>query len=222
MKSQSFANVMLTFAFVVSLSSAPARGATKPVLNDWFALGSGCRAKSDLPGNVKMEALASDPARPHAYRVKFTFVGLELRGDTAEKQVTQFARECAVRLNINPPPGKKIVDLRAETSVIASKDLGATLDLNAELKLGATSLGSVRRTLAANARSQASEEKIELASNSNGGIALPEMTCGQPKIIGFDYSWIAKRDQPQLSSLSVELGADKSLILEATLADCDG
>lgn len=202
------------------LTVAEGQAAVKPVLNDWFALGSGCRAKSDLPGNVKMELLASDPSRPNVYRARFTFSGFELRGDTAEKQVTQFARECAVRLNINPPQGQKIVDIRALTSVVTSKDLGATLDVNAELKLGSSSLGSVRRTMAANARSVLSEEKIDLASGKTSQNSLPEVGCSQPKIIGFDYSWIAKREQPQISSLSVELGREKSLIVEATLASC--
>ena len=204
------------------LTANSAHAALKPVLNDWFALGSGCRAKSDLPGNVRMETLASDPSRPNIYRVKFIFNGFELKGDTAERQVTQFARECAVRLNINPPQGKKIVDIRAETAIVASKDLGATLDVNAELKIGSTSLGYVRRTLAVNSRSQPLEEKIELASGSSKDNSLPALGCGEAKVIGFDYSWIAKRDQPQISSLSVELGHDKSLIVEATLAPCGG
>jgi hypothetical protein len=199
----------------------PSFAVTKPVLNDWFALGSGCRAKSDLPGNVRMETLASDPSRPNTYRVRFVFSGLELKGDTADSQVMQFARECAVRLNINPPAGRRIVDVKAETAVVASKDLGATLDINAELKIGATSLGSVRRTLASNARAQPIEEKIELASSSSKDKSLPELSCGESKIIGFDYSWIVKRDQKQITSLSVELGQEKSLIVEAALAACN-
>lgn len=193
---------------------------TKPVLNDWFALGSGCRAKSDLSGNVRMEQLPADPAHPDTYRVKFTFTGFELRGDTADKQVAQFARECAVRLNINPPAGKKLVELRAKTAVSAGKDIGASLDLLAELKLGAASLGTVRKTLDANARAVAQEDAIDLASGAKSGQPLPSLGCSEAKIIGFDYSWIARREKQELSSLSVDLGREKSLILEATLAEC--
>jgi hypothetical protein len=194
--------------------------ADKPVLNDWFALGSGCKAKSDLPGNVKMETLPQDPQRPLAYRVKFTFSNFEIHGDSEDKDKETFARECAVRLNINPPKDKKITEIRALTSLATSKDLGATLDLSSELKLGATSLGSIRKTMAASARVEPSEEKIELASNKDKGTPLPNLNCGEAKIIGFDYSWIAKREKKQLSSLSVGLGKEKSLIVEASLSDC--
>lgn len=42
-----------------------------PVLNDWFALGSGCRAKSDVPGDVSKEDLPGDPMRPNVHRARF-------------------------------------------------------------------------------------------------------------------------------------------------------
>ena len=211
-------HVLLVTA-VTSLFALPASATTKPLFNDWFALGSGCRAKSDLPGNVQMEALPADPTRPSTHRVKFTFKDFQLKGDTAERAVMQFARECAVRLNINPPEGKRIVDIRAQTSVVASKETGATLDVLSELKLGNASLGIVRRQLDASARIRPEQDAIDLAAGSSGE-ALPHLGCGEHKIIGFDYSWIAKREQKQISRLSVELGGDKSLVIEATLGDC--
>lgn len=221
MKTRTPTNAIRSVVLSLMLA-ASAQAAEKPVLNDWFALGSGCRAKSDVPGNVRMESLASDPARPNLHRVKFTFTNLELHGDTADKDVLQFARECAVRLNINPPAGQKIVDVRAQTAVVTSKDLGASLDINAELKIGSASLGSVRKTLASAARLETSEEKVELASDGAKGNPLPSIKCAEPKIIGFDFSWIAKRDRKQITSLSVALGKDKVLIVEATLAPCKG
>lgn len=213
-------NRVLMMAAVSASVSTAAMAVTKPVLNDWFALGSGCRAKSDLPGNVKMESLPTDPAHPNVHRVKFTLTGFELKGDTADKRVPQFARECAVRLNINPPAGKKLVELRAKTAVAAGKDVGASLDLLAELKLGSVSLGTVRKTLDANARTAVQEEGVDLAAGAKSGAALPTLGCGEAKIIGFDYSWIARREKQELSSLSVELSGDKSLVIEATLAEC--
>lgn len=219
MKSIKLNRALMLAALAGSVSTATI-AATKPVLNDWFALGSGCRAKSDLSGNVRMEQLPADPAHPEVYRVKFTFTGFELHGNTADKQVAQFARECAVRLNLNPPAGKKLVELRAKTSVTAGKDVGAALDLLAELKLGSASLGTVRKTLDANARTAAQEDAIDLASGTKSGQPLPSLGCGEAKIIGFDYSWIARREKQEISSLSVELGREKSLIVEATLAEC--
>ena len=210
---------VLTGVTAVLLLAQAAGATTKPVLNDWFALGSGCRAKSDVPGDVEMKELPIDPARPLTHRVKFTLRNFNIKGDSADKAVLQFARECAVRLNINPPEGKRLVDLRAQTAVVASKDTGATLDVLSELKLGNASLGTVRRQLDASARIQPQQETIDLVAGSKGE-ALPQLRCGEAKIIGFDYSWIVKREQKQLSSLSVEVGGDKTLLIEATLADC--
>ncbi len=213
-------NIAKALMMVCSLATTHVDAAEKPVLNDWFALGSGCKAKSDLPGNVRAEILPSDPAKPNVYKVKFSFSGFELNGDTVDKNVEQFARECAVRININPPKDKKIVEVRAVTSIQASKDLGASLDMNTELKIGSASLGAVRKTMAAAARSETFEDKIELASDGTKGTPLPALACGESKIIGFDYSWIAKRERKQISSLSVAVGKDKTLIIEATLAEC--
>ncbi|MCX6118603.1 MAG: hypothetical protein NT027_13755 [Proteobacteria bacterium] len=202
------------------LAAANGLAAEKPVLNDWFALGSGCKAKADLPGNVKMESLPQDPARPNVHRVKFSFSGFELAGDTAPKEVEQFARECAVRININPSKTQKIVDVRAQTAVVASKDLGASLDINSELKIGSSSLGAVRKTMASTAKVDLTEEKIELSSDGAKGNTLPTLGCGEGKIIGFDFSWIAKRERKKITNLSVGLSKEKSLIIEATIGDC--
>ena len=208
---------ILAFVCTASMSQ---QGTAKPVLNEWFALGSGCRAKADLPGNVKMEPLPQDPNRPNSYRVKFTFLDFQLKSDTADTKTMQFAKECAVRIAINPPSGKRISEVKATTSIVASKGTGATLDISSELKIGSTSLGTVRKTLASSAKSEPVDERIELASGSSKDTSLPELSCGEGKVIGFDYSWIVKREHGQSSQLHVELSRDKSLILEASLDSC--
>jgi hypothetical protein len=194
--------------------------ATKPVLNDWFALGSGCRAKSDLPGNVSMEPLPSEPKAEDVHRVRFRFNNFNLKGESVEPSLKKFGRECAIRLNINPPAGKRIVGLRAVTKVFARKESGPALDLLSELKLGSASLGVVQRRLDNSALVAAREDVIDLRAGDGAGESLPQLGCGEPKIIGFDYSWIVTRDKSQKGNLQVALGREKSLMIEATLADC--
>lgn len=193
----------------------------KPVLNDWFALGSGCRAKSNVPGNVSRRNLSANAELPDVYRVEFTFKDLSLKQDMAPKDVLQFARECAIRLNINPPKNRKIVSLRARTEVVTNKNTGVMLDAQSELIIGAVSLASERRTENDQAQILNKVDKIELESDGSSGSPMPLFGCGEAKIVGFNFSWIATRKSSDIAELSVNLGKRKNLVIEATLAACD-
>ncbi len=202
------------------VGSSPTMAASKPVLNDWFALGSGCRARSDLPGNVRMEGVPAIAGTPDTYQAKFIFKDFSLGSSVASMASKKFGRECAVRLNINPPTGKKIIGLRAVTSVIATKEPGPELDLLAELKLGSASLGQSQSKLGDASMVRQREERIELQAGGGSQAPLPQLGCGEPKIIGFDYSWIATRAADSRPAIRVELGKEKTLTIEAQLADC--
>jgi hypothetical protein len=210
------------FKWLVIFAAAvtPAYGVTKPVLNDWFALGSGCRAKFDLPGNVRMEGVPATQSASDTYQAKFVFKDFALTQSVAPESLAKFGRECAVRLNINPPAGKKIVGIKAITSVVASKEPGPQLDLLAELKLGSISLGNAQAKLSDASRVRQREEVIELQADALSKEKFPQLGCGEPKIIGFDYSWIATRSAGKSAAMRVELGKEKSLVIEAKLADC--
>jgi hypothetical protein len=205
-----------------------AQATMKPVLNDWFALGSGCRAKSDLPGNVSMETLPTvskidskrDMRAHDVYRVRFRLNQFDLDGGSVDPSFKKFGRECAIRLNINPPAGKRLVGLRGLTKVYASKESGPAVDILSELKLGSASLGLVQRRLDTHALVVAHEEVIDLRAGESLGEPLPQLGCGEPKIIGFDYSWIVTRQPSLKGQVQVALGREKSLIIEASLADC--
>lgn len=205
---------------ILMFLTTPAMAVTKPVLNDWFALGSGCRARSDLPGNVRMESVVAGATTTDTYQAKFIFKDFALTADVAPPSLMKFGRECAVRLNINPPAGKKIVGLKAVTRVAASKEPGPELDILAELKLGSMSLGNAQSKLGDTSRVRHREEIIELQADATSKAAFPQLGCGEPKIIGFDYSWIVTRKPDKRSAVRVELGKEKTLLIEARLADC--
>jgi hypothetical protein len=211
---------LIKLPIAVLVLSTPLMASSKPVLNDWFALGSGCRARSDLPGNVKMEIIAPYVSSADTYQAKFVFKDFALTPDVAVKSPKRFGRECAIRLNINPPAGKKIVSLKAVTKVIATKEPGPELDLLAELKLGSVSLGNAQTKLGDASRVRQREEIIELQADAGSKEAFPQLGCGEPKIIGFDYSWIVTRKSTQRIPMRVELGKEKALTIEAKLADC--
>ena len=194
----------------------------KPVLNDWFALGSGCRARSDLAGNVTMEETPAFGGGSQRYKAKFLFKGFSLHGAKADPGSVRFGRECAIRLNINPPLGKKIHAIRAYTKLMVEKPSGLALDLLSELKLGPTSLGREQYNLSNEEKWQSRALTIELAGASGSKESFPQLGCSEPKIIGFDYSWIATGMKDKNTPFSVELAGDRSLVIEADLVDCAG
>ena len=193
----------------------------KPVLNDWFALGSGCRARSDLAGNVTMEEAPAFGGDSEKYKAKFLFKGLSLDGAKADHASVRFGRECAIRLNINPPLGKKIHAIRAYSKLLVEKPSGLVLDLLSELKLGATSLGREQYRLSNEEKWKSRELAVKLSGASGSKESFPQLGCSEPKIIGFDYSWIATGVvKGKNTPFSVELAGDRSLVIEADLVDC--
>ena len=191
--------------------------AGKPVLNDWFALGSGCRAKFDLPGDVTLAAAPPDPAQPGIHRVRFLLKELTL--DTATEPggtSLKFARECAIRLNINPPPGMRLKSLAARARVTSTKGPGVELVLNGELKLGSLSLDHTLATYPRGVGHVAKEEAYDFQAS---GPAFSALQCAEPKIIGFDLTWIADRASRGDAAL-VSVAGDRTLEIEARLEPC--
>ncbi|MFO0679495.1 MAG: hypothetical protein U0169_23415 [Polyangiaceae bacterium] len=195
-------------------------GRTVPVLNDWFALVSGCRAKNDIPGDVSLEAIPADPMRPDLHRVRFHLDKLEISSDKLGAATpVKFARECAVRLNINPPAGKKIVAVRAHTQLQEDKSSHVKLTVANELKIGKSTLGRTLVEFPAGSEAMNMARAIDLAPGKDPGQEFPALECGEPKIIGFDYTWIAERESAT-DRVRGSLSGARTLEIEADLADC--
>jgi hypothetical protein len=191
-----------------------------PVLNEWFALGSGCRAKSDQPGDVQHRALPPDPARPNVHRVRFTLPSYVLDSDaTVEGGTLKFGRECAIRVNVNPPEGMRIKDAAATTRVRASKGAGTELVLMSELKIGPSTLGARTATFGKGNAVSDAEEIFSFRSGQKPEEAMPTLKCAEPKILAFNYTWIADRTE-RADSARVHVGSDRSLDLEVELERC--
>ena len=193
----------------------------KPVLNDWFALGSGCRAKHDLAGNVTADARAS--SSPNQYGMVYTLKDFSFNETHGKPGQSKFARECSIRLNINPPPGMIIKTLKARTSFDIAKKSSVALNLYTELKLGSTSLGTFRKEY--QSKELVSSEKLDLnLLNDNLPLIIePKLNCGDPKIIALDISWMGEKDD-KLSkpgeTFNVTLGQNSQVSIEATLEPC--
>lgn len=192
---------------------------TQEVFRDWIALGSGCRGRFDMDGDVTLERMTVPGARD-IHRVQLRFARFRL--STAEREPDEplnFARECAVRIQLGPPPGKRIQRVTARTGVASTKSKGAKLILLGNLELGAVTIGRKLLVYEPGTEHGAKEDSFDLASGSKPEEVLPPLSCGEGKIVGFDYTWIAER-KAATDEVSVELSGDQVLELDAELSDC--
>jgi len=148
--------------------------------------------------------------------------GFLLSGDSPSKvSPLKFGKECAIRLNVNPPPGKRLKRIIATTRIVTSKEVGAELLINGELKLGAASLGFKREIQKEGERFF--KKTIPIHIDSQGLEAsldpMPSLACGAAKIIGFDYTFILRRAD-QRTQVSASLADEKKLEIFAELESC--
>ncbi len=206
------------FALPTPLEPAPVFGET-PIFAEWIAQGSGCHAKSDKAGDVTMERLPGPTDKNGIHVVRFHLDQLQLT--TARMPLNtplDFAKECAIRVQVIPPAGKRIKNLFAKTSVVSVKSAGTRLTLAGTLKIGVQTLG--QKIVIQQATSpQAGEETFELAPGSTPEQSFPSLSCGEPKLGGFDFTWIAER-RVLTDHVFVEVGDAKVLEMVVEVEDC--
>jgi hypothetical protein len=191
------------------------------VFRDWIAVGSGCFATSSEPGDVTMERLTLKlrgreihRARFHLDRFRFTEADRP-----KDEKVERFARECAVRVQLATPPGKRLTNATAFTRVVSTKSPGVRLTLFGQLRLGSAPIG---HELIVHEDTESFHDKLEvfkMSPRAQPEEPLPPLECAEPKLLGFDYTWIAE-PIGEGGELTVSLGGNKELDLDVEFSDC--
>jgi len=154
-------------------------------------------------------------------RARFHLAGLRLTdADRPADRRLSFAKECSLRVQVGPPPGQRLVDVTARTRVISTKSEGLKLTLAAALRLGAARIALQLVGYDAAELHQDREESMMLSRSAHADEPFPSLGCAEPKLIGFDYTWIA---EPTGSGgdVSVEVaGHARVLDVDAALAAC--
>jgi len=214
---------LLTLFAALVFSGAAAATEQKEVLNNWFALGSGCRARHDLAGDVKLEKFQEKKDDSEVYGAKIYFEKFQLSSDTPSlRSPLLYGKECSVRININPPPGKRLKRLIAVSNVAASKNADSDLLLNGELKLGTLSLGNERLEYE---KARVLDREVSpifidtQLAKLKGTEEMPVLGCGEAKIIGFDFTFVSQRETEQ-SKFKAELADGNPLEIRAELENC--
>jgi len=191
-----------------------------PVFAEWIALGSGCHAKSNEAGDVSMERIANTGAKNDVYVVRFHLDQYQLTSaGRPPNEPLNFAKECAIRVQVLPPPGKRIRSLYANTSVVSVKSAGTKLTLAGTLKIGAQTLGQ-KIVIRQAGTASAAEEAFVLFPGAEPDEVFPALSCEENKLAGFDFTWIAERHD-NTDAIFVEVAADKVLDMVAELEDCN-
>ena len=188
-------------------------------LAQWFALGSGCRAKFDIPGDVIREDLPANPNYPGYQHIRFSIKQMALRGVSQVAAGRDFARECAIRLKVEPDSSQKISGIIAETKIAVSKPKGVSIVTSSELKLGQATLDLKRESVVLEADLKNAPYDIRLITKNHAEIE--GLKCGEPKIAGFDYTWIASTSLPSPKELEVSLSGDRALDFYVKFDTCN-
>lgn len=210
--------MLSTSLLLMSGSAVPAgaaRGQTD--FSEWFALGSGCRAKFDIPGDVTKDLAPAPGIYPGYDRVRFHLPDFELTQDAQISPDRDFGRECSIRLKVLPPADEKIADVIAETEIEYSAFQSSKLTLATELKIGQQTIDASIEKPPLSVPDTSNKLPVILGSplmseqNSQPenaaqkpGTLFETLKCGEPKIIGLDLTWIVSNTSLAAHSKSNE------------------
>jgi hypothetical protein len=193
----------------------------------WMAAGSGCRADSvdkTVKNDVQLVSAEYNPQDPKFIKVTFSLPDFRLRPleqKPGKPQVSgvNYARECALRFNLNPPEGKKIKSASAETEIEVSKDKDVKLFVAGSLKLGATTL-TQQQTQFPNAESfRFRRHPLLLVPGKNPTDEVPQVDCGEKKIVGVDLTLLTNK--PVESNLAeARVFGNGNVTINIELEDC--
>ena len=201
-------------------ADVPPSGTDARLFFEWVAHGSGCHAMSSNPGDVAMEILPvqEEGGGVHVARFHLDHYKLASAGRPPEAPL-KFARECALRLQVGPPSGKRIKSVKAKTGVVSSKSRDTKLTLAGVLKIGAQTIGEEIVVYEAGADHEHEENALSLAPGKKPEESFPALECMEKKLVGFDYTWIVER-RGRSDEVLVELSGERVLDLIVELEDC--
>ncbi len=198
-----------------------AEGATptqsgKLEVKEWFALGSGCRARFNQPGDVTF-SISPHPSQTSTTRLQFRLPNYALDGTKPIRaDHPTFARECALRMSVFPAPGTRIREIRNAAALTIRKDLGVKLQISTQMLLGDLVIAQKQIALEKERNLFQHREDLSLVANS---LADSNAACGVPRVLGVDLSLTNYRDNGNPPVLA-KLINDGEVSLEIVTETC--
>ena len=169
------------------------------VIGQWMAAGSGCQASADKPGDVQLVSVETDPTNPMVHTVTFSLPQYRLKPlavapERPKVSLINYARECAIRLNVNPPKGYALSGVTGSTEFEVSKDNNAKLLAQATLKVGATTITKDVKQFTKEESFKFRTMPIELIPGRTPEDETPQIECEAKKIVGIDFTFLTNKD----------------------------
>jgi hypothetical protein len=220
------------------------------LVEKWMAVGSGCQATSDKPGDVKFVGVDLSKKDPKGSlsvaSVKFDLSQFNLRplvqkestlgdaksqaakGDQSHKpesgkpesSLVNYARECAIRLVVSPPPGTKIRSVSAKAVAEISKDRNSKLFLQGTLKTGATTVAKSVHRFGSDQDFRFRSEVMEMVPGRNPDDEIAPVSCNEKKIVGLDLTLLTNKDSPAAVA-EARLAADSIVNVDLEFEKCE-
>ncbi len=217
LKSLMLAGIMPT------LTEAAVKGdRSQEFIYDWSALGSGCRGQQSVSeGNVEFLLNPSKAPSLNRYQLRFVLEKFRLESPVPKDQGPthlEFARDCAIRVALNPPPGKRIVDIEAVSNYRLSKEASSEMKTMAQLTLGMTTLATARLEFPSSQSLRKAQHELRLVPQRSAG-DLAEVRCGQSKLLGLDLLFYINRSN---SNAKVDMNLEnREIDVLVDLEDCE-
>jgi hypothetical protein len=220
------------------------------LVEKWMAVGSGCQATSDKPGDVKfvgVDLSKNDPKGSLSVAsVKFDLSQFSLRplvkkesaqgggksqsskndpssamnSSAPESSLVNYARECAIRIVVSPPPGTKIRSVSAKAVAEISKDRDSKLFLQGTLKTGASTVAKSVHRFGSDQDFRFRSEVMELVPGRNPDDEIAPVSCNEKKIVGLDLTLLTNKDSPAAVA-EARLAADSIVNVDLEFEKCE-
>ena len=214
-----------TVGSVAAAESTTPSQKVSSAFGEWFAVGSGCRATHKAPGNVSFQGQTFE--KENTIRGRFELTGYKLSSPPEDPKTSiTFARECNLRVQIQTPPGKRIVGVSSRSVVVVSKDANTKVSLQNTLYMDTRMVGAFQTEFPKGEKVGNRDFEITLNKGLWQGVpaqsdAAPvEYACGQAMVFGSDFTAIAHRSDPKDAALVQLGGAARSAEFAIELADC--
>ncbi len=213
-------------------SQATATSTAQPSveIKEWFALGSGCRARHNAPGDVQ---LSSSSLKTGTGLKGGTEKGIHLSLQLSKYKLDgnspirpdhpTFAKECALRLSVFPSSGSRIKEVRTVGNVDFRKDFGAKMRIATQMLLGETLVAQRELEFDKDRNIFSGHESLNLVASSENPIAkaaLLSQACGAPRIVGVDLSFTNWRES-KTPAVSAQIASNGEFSIEILTESCE-
>ncbi|MGC4063297.1 MAG: hypothetical protein QM784_01315 [Polyangiaceae bacterium] len=184
-------------------------------LRDWLAFGSGCNARASQRGDVDI-LVTEEPPESGRYRVR---LGLDRWGigtsDVFSKDSEAFARECAIRLAIQPTSGHRLSAVESVPTYRVDKAAGARIRLRARLFVAGESDYKFEKWIESSEVLRERLEPVQWRRESPTNATFRAVPCGQSSLVGLKLSAAVFRETLSPYDVTVALqGGATEIVLE--------